>query len=382
MGIEPTPIQFETYAQTTMQTRHKIAGRLKVEVAYDVCKFFVERRYETRGDLLALGEDRLEQLVLVELVQTVRGIGPVLARYLLLLLGLEQHVKPDTLLVRLLARVGGWQPRPGNEEDMRLIKELVTAVAHDFGTTPARLDNALWFYESTGTTKAILSAPFPSPAHPNQPRAMADPTVAQQRRTLLELPEHAPLQRYVQNLRTQVATRGLDIPDLDPLGGGVHTRILYLLEAPGPKAARRWGGSGFISMDNDDPTAQNVFYLTREADVPREWTAAWNIVPWYVGDGERIRSVQPDEIAEGRTHLRKLLALWPELRVVVTLGKPAALGWKQLAAEFPQLVTLTTWHASGLALNAHPSRRAHLLATLTLARQLAQYVADPSGPTW
>ncbi|ULH18224.1 hypothetical protein MF271_22410 (plasmid) [Deinococcus sp. KNUC1210] len=42
VGRDPTPERLEAYAANTLRTRHKIAGRLKVEVAYDVCRFFVE----------------------------------------------------------------------------------------------------------------------------------------------------------------------------------------------------------------------------------------------------------------------------------------------------------------------------------------------------
>ena len=381
VGRDPTSEQLETYA-ATLRTRHKIAGRLKVEVAYDVCRFFVDRGYETRAALRELGDDKLEQLVLVDLVGAVRGIGPVLGRYLLLLLGLEQHVKPDTLLVRLLGRVGRWQPRFGQETDMQLIKAAVTAVAEEIGTTPARLDNALWFYESTGAPKVPSPGRSTNPAHPQVPRTMADPTVSEGRQALLKSPHHAGLLQYVGDLRAQVHERGLDVPDLDPLGGGDETRILYLLEAPGPKAAKLWGGSGFISMDNNDATAQTVFDLTRHAGVPRDWISIWNIVPWYVGDGKRIRAVKPIEIKEGRGHLRELLALLPKLRVVVTLGEHAAKGWEELIPEFPQLVTLTTWHTSGQALNPDPRRRAHVLTTLQLAQQIAEYEQADNGPKW
>jgi len=383
VGLALTPERLEEYASGTMRTRQKISGRLKVEVAYDVAQFFVRRGFETRADLLDMGEERLEALVLTDLVGEVRGIGPVLGRYLLLLLGLERHVKPDTLLTRLLGRIGGWSPRPGHEADMRLIQEVVTVVADELGTTPALLDHALWLYESTGRGVGKTSEQTGSALSvPDRSRTLSDAAVREDRGTLLTAPHHAPLHAYVQDLRGNLQERALDVPELDPLGGGVHARILCLLEAPGPKAAARWGGSGFISVDNDDPTAHNMFTLTQEAGVPREWFLAWNIVPWYVGSGNRIRSVQWDEIEEGRGHLRALLALLPEVRVVVTLGRPAADGWAELASEFPTVVTLTTWHPSGQNLNPHPERRAHVQETLKLARQLVVHQDDPRAPSW
>ena len=376
VGPEPTVERLETYAKDVMENRMQIAGRLKVQVAYDVCQFFVLRGLETRADLLALGDETLARLVLDELAPSVHGIGPVLARYLLLLSGLEQYVKPDTLLSRLLGRIGEWQPILGHEDDMDLIQAAVAAVATEMRTTPARLDNALWFYESTGMASKPKPRPTPHPDHPVGPRALAQADQLERRRHLLSEPEHAPLTAYVQQLRERLQDRGLDVPDLDPVGGGTQARILCLLEAPGGKAVGDRGGSGFVSMDNNDQTAQTVFQMTRQAGVDRASVLLWNIVPWYVGDEERIRGVRPDEVEEGREHLRELLKLLPELRVVITLGQPAALGWSTLAPAFPQLTTLTTWHPSGQALNAHPRRRAHLLSTLQLAQQITEYLMD------
>lgn len=384
VGATPTPERFEMYATDIMNNRQKLAGLLKVQVAWKIAEFFAARGLETKADLLALGSDRLARLVLDELVPTIHGMGPVLGRYLLLLLGLEEYVKPDTLLSRLMGRIGGWSPTLGHEDDMALIQEAITVVATELNVTPARLDHALWLYESLGRGKEEQpgSSPALTSEFPTAPRTLVQPSSLEQRRTQLSAAHHASLTTFVEALRAQVQDRGLDVPHLDPLGGGVHARILYLLEAPGPMAAQVYGGSGFVSMDNNDQTAQSVFRLTEQAGVNRAWVLAWNIVPWYVGDGNRIRAVRPSEVVEGRAHLRDLVRLLPDLRVVVTLGQPAAQGWGPLATEFPRVTTLSTWHPSGQALNPHPARRAHVLATLGLAQQLATVAFDARQPGW
>jgi hypothetical protein len=76
-------------------------------------------------------------------------MGPILARYLLTLLGLEDHVTPDTPLLRLFARETGWIPIMGDPLDMERVRQIVTDFAHQMNTSPARLDYALWQYEST-----------------------------------------------------------------------------------------------------------------------------------------------------------------------------------------------------------------------------------------
>ncbi|AKH17926.1 hypothetical protein [Deinococcus soli (ex Cha et al. 2016)] len=138
----------QAYAKEVLCNRQQLSGRLKVDVARDVAAFFVRHGVQTVGDFRLLDDETAEQLVLVELVQEVRGIGPTLAHYLLWLMGREDHVKVDSLLTRLFARIGDWQPRMGNDADRARITAAIRAVAAELGTTPARLDNALWQFES------------------------------------------------------------------------------------------------------------------------------------------------------------------------------------------------------------------------------------------
>jgi uracil-DNA glycosylase len=100
---------------------------------------------------------------------------------------------------------------------------------------------------------------------------------------LLQLTERhiAPLSRFVQQLRRKIPNGA--IPEFDPWDGGTDAEILYMLEAPGPKAVL----SGFISRNNPDETAKNFFELNIAADIPRKRTICWNIVPWYIGSGKK-----------------------------------------------------------------------------------------------
>jgi hypothetical protein len=76
----------------------------------------------------------------------------------------------------------------------------------------------------------------------------------------------------------------------------VKARSLLLLEAPGPKTAPEWGGSGFVSVDNNDVTAESV-WLAREAAGLEEHVIAWNIVPWVLGRANKKPS--PAYLAQG-----------------------------------------------------------------------------------
>lgn len=90
------------------------------------------------------------------------------------------------------------------------------------------------------------------------------------------------------------------LPHFDPAEAGTSARALLLLEAPVPNTVPEWGGSGFISVDNNDPTAQNVWQTRNEVGL-HEHTLAWNIVPWVLGRA----SVKPSkvELAQGSLEL-------------------------------------------------------------------------------
>lgn len=96
--------------------------------------------------------------------------------------------------------------------------------------------------------------------------------------------------------------------------------LLYLLEAPGPRAI----ASGFVSRDNPDETAKNFKVLNHEADSDRKQTVIWNIVPWYIGSGTKIRPASTGDVNAGASNLSRVLELLSNVRLVVFLGAPAA----------------------------------------------------------
>jgi hypothetical protein len=129
----------------------------------------------------------------------------------------------------------------------------------------------------------------------------------------------------VKRLRVQRGG-GESVPWFDPDDAGVDARVLLLLEAPGapsvgsgsPRpAAKR---SGIISSHNNDSTAATAHTLRMEAGLATEngsdMCPHWNVVPWYVGDGTKIRPVGDPDLIEAQPALREVLSLLP----VPTLG--------------------------------------------------------------
>jgi hypothetical protein len=136
---------------------------------------------------------------------------------------------------------------------------------------------------------------------------------------MLGLPHIAPLTAYAAGLRRHGT---LEVPDFDPLDGGANARALFLFEKPGPMTAESGErtGSGFISRNNDDPTAEAIFDFMRQASIPRKVALIWNLIPWWNG----TREVTARELHQGVDCVVELLKLLPALSVVVMVGRSAA----------------------------------------------------------
>lgn len=191
-----------------------------------------------------------------------------------------------------------------------------------------------------------------SASDPNAPYALASANERERRASLLSEPHVAPLVEYLERVRSKMGS-GYEMPSFAPLDGGINPHALFLLEVLGPKAV----GSAFISRNNPNPTARNLCELLAGAGIPRRDTLIWNIVPWYVSDGEgRIRAVKSDDIRAALPHLSSLLDILPDLRVIVLLGKKI----QSAATEIRRLTDLPlvmTHHPSARVFNVWPEKR-------------------------
>lgn len=169
--------------------------------------------------------------------------------------------------------------------------------------------------------------------------SMRDREVQKRRRRLLRCRHVAPLTAYAAKLRRR---RLGEVPEFDPLDGGVEAQVLFLFEKPGPKTAVNGGGSGFISRNNDDPTANATFDFMQKARIPRTKSVLWNVIPWWNGD----IAINRRELQQGVRCVRELIGKLPRLRAIVLVGRKAAKAKPYLRATG---VTLFT--------SAHPSPR-------------------------
>jgi hypothetical protein len=185
----------------------------------------------------------------------------------------------------------------------------------------------------------------------DKPRSMRHPDVRAKRIAKLGDPHMIDLTNFAKELREHLPTwkapgSEWEVPDFDPCDGGVNARALFLFEKPGPmtppKGSGRRVGSGFISRDNDDPTAAATFCFMGRAGIARENTVLWNVIPWWNG----TLAVTRPELEDGVSRVKDLIRLLPKLRAVVLVGKKAAKAKPKL-----ETTGLCLFHSS------HPSPR-------------------------
>jgi uracil-DNA glycosylase len=195
-------------------------------------------------------------------------------------------------------------------------------------------------------------------------KTLGDPDVRRARLAMVREPHIAPLNRFVEEVRAERGCGGA-VPWLDPLDGGVDARVLFVLEAPGPKAV----ASGFVSRDNPDESAKNWLLANYEAGLDRRLTAIWNAVPWYIGAGGAIRSATSADIAHALPYLVRLLALLPAVEVVALVGKKAqCVRGAVERAGGPSVVLMHVPHPSPPFVNRRPENRGQLVEALRAVR--------------
>ncbi len=113
----------------------------------------------------------------------------------------------------------------------------------------------------------------------------------------------------------------MSVPWFDPVGAGINARVLFLLQDPSNVAEK---GTGFISPDNPDSTADNTTYFRNKAGLLSGELIHWNIVPWAI-NGRKTE----EEIKKAKPFLEKVITLLPKLEVVVCMGVHATNGWNQ-----------------------------------------------------
>lgn len=197
----------------------------------------------------------------------------------------------------------------------------------------------------------------------DQPKLLGQPEALASRLEEIEQSHTAPLTEFVRRLRASIGSDA-SIPFFDPWDGGIYAEVLFLLEAPGPKARN----SGFVSRNNPDETAKNFFELLTEAGIPRKRSILWNIVPWYIGTATKIRPANISDISSGIKPLEELLSLLPRLREIVLVGRKAQKAEDYLKRLRPLLIIEKCPHPSPMFINRKVENRQMLLDHLCMVK--------------
>ena len=139
-----------------------------------------------------------------------------------------------------------------------------------------------------------------------------------------------------------------------------------------PKAAGAKGSSGFLSVENNDQTAERMGQFFAGAGIDYRDVIPWNAYPWFINTNPSTEQLQA-----GVEPLLRLMGLMPRLRVVLVHGTAADKGWKLFRREHLDLleergiVWLSTYHTSRQALQTRDPaerelREAHIRNTCVL----------------
>lgn len=205
----------------------------------------------------------------------------------------------------------------------------------------------------------------------DRPRSLRDPAELALRLKRIEEPHVAPLNRWVLSLRERLGDDAI-VPWFDPADGGVNASLLWLLEAPGPKATRERVGSGIISCNNNDGTAENTWQTRNEAGVDRGQVVHWNVIPYYLGSDTKIRAWDRDDIASVGPLLGELLELLPGLKCVVLGGGAAASCWREHKPAGVNIRPFECPHPSPTNVNTRPGTRAKIVDAWREAAEVAE----------
>ncbi|MGQ4388724.1 uracil-DNA glycosylase [Streptomyces sp. SAS_270] len=140
------------------------------------------------------------------------------------------------------------------------------------------------------------------------------------------------------------------MPHVAPWHGGAGARVLSILRDPGPKTLEG-AGSGFLCVENDDPTAELQAQIFEKAGVAPHDITPWNAYPWYIN-----RSPKAAELQAGAGVLKQLLGVMPKTEVVLLQGKEAQDVWRRLLKAHPDAVrdrtlkVVSTYHPGQQAL--------------------------------
>ncbi|SDC57195.1 uracil-DNA glycosylase [Rhodococcus tukisamuensis] len=197
----------------------------------------------------------------------------------------------------------------------------------------------------------------------------ADATVVAAKMARIRDPHVRPLNELADRIADSVGLPRGHIPYVDPDQGGIHARVLVLLDNPSTKA-ETGTGSGMLSLDNNDRTARNCREAYARHGISWSEVVHWNVVPFPVAGIKNGGSTTAERTRAVRW-TREFVDRCPDLDTVLLLGAAARDGWARagidrglyvLPGEIP--------HCSDRGLNSPGGRERFNAAIAQIARSL------------
>ncbi|PRY70497.1 hypothetical protein B0I08_101633 [Glaciihabitans tibetensis] len=163
------------------------------------------------------------------------------------------------------------------------------------------------------------------------------------------------------------------VPYIAPHHNAANARILSLYSNPGP-ARRPSPQPGFLSGENDDPSAERMSQIYTTVGLSDADVMPWNSYPWNVHESYP-NGLPPQLVVDGLGPLKRMLELHPKIRAVVAHGSDAQRSMKLLAtkkrfAEFSSARSLVVWQAR------HPANRVFILPSPDRAAAIERVCAS------
>jgi len=187
---------------------------------------------------------------------------------------------------------------------------------------------------------------------------MGDPDYRRSQEAALAEERMLPFVEFTSRLRAEHPELP-GLPDIAPHYDPLSARVLSLSSNPGPRAGGE-KGSGFLSVENDDASAERLLQVYSSAGLASDHVVPWNAFPWYVHD--RMPDGLPQHYIEEGVHaLHRLLELCPNVVSIVAHGGDAHRSARMLRSTryvgaFMRTRGIHTWDTR------HTSNRAFILA--------------------
>ena len=211
----------------------------------------------------------------------------------------------------------------------------------------------------TRTSKNYESAVIPSAGRNVViPRRMKDPEYRQSQLDSVHDEHIAPVTEFISCLSTERPELP-GVPFVAPHYGPETARILSLSSNPGPRAGGE-KGSGLLSVQNDDASAERMLKVYAAAGIRDEDVVPWNAFPWFVHE-QLPNGLTSDYIEQGVHVLGRFLDLCPNIVSIVAHGGDAhrcaqLLRSSRIVGPLVRRRGIHTWDAR------HTSNRAFILS--------------------